>query len=115
MFRILKSEYPHFKFGVNSESTFQTVEEEQEEDDGEIGVVSRAFAHVDMIITSWRDGEDPQIVLLIEHRTPGTLRRWDWVNNTHNLLLMQKKLSDRFGNVSMTVATTQPVSTTLRL
>ena len=82
MFRILKSEYPHLNFGVDSESTFHIVEEEEEEDDGEIVVVSRAFARVDMIITSWRDGEDPQIVLLIEHKIPGTLRKSDWENNT---------------------------------
>lgn len=35
-----------------------------------------------MIITSWRDGEDPEIVLLIEHKTPGTLRKSDWENDT---------------------------------
>jgi hypothetical protein len=40
MFRILKSEYPHLNFGVDSESTFHIVEELEEEEDGEIvGVI----------------------------------------------------------------------------
>jgi hypothetical protein len=92
MFKILREEHPHIHLGVYPETTLSIVEDEEDEE-GETVWISKAIARVDQIITAWRDGEDPETVLVIEHKRPGTPRRSDWNTITHKLVFNAEEIA----------------------
>ena len=55
--------------------------------------VSKAEARVDIVLRSSRDGEEPRIILVLEHKRPGTLPKSDWVNPTHALLFNAEEIA----------------------
>jgi len=67
--------------------------EEEDSDEEDSVPVSKVEARVDMVLRSSRGGEEPQIILVLEHKRPGTLRKSDWVNPTHTLLFNAEEIA----------------------
>jgi hypothetical protein len=87
MFSILENEYPFLKFYPKAEVTLVT---EVIVDDNDTGysdskTVIRAAARVDVIVEVERllPFPEKEIVLLLEHKAPGTLRRSDWIDGLY--------------------------------
>lgn len=81
LLKVLKSEYPQLHFYLKSEVTLSIDEyiDDEDKENEESNARSIASARVDMIIEAARQGEESVIVLIIEHKTPGTLDALDWL------------------------------------
>ena len=80
MLKILAARHPTLYFQKRNEVTLQVevIEETDDENEDDAPIIS-ATARVDMIIEAGKRGENDVVkVLLLEHKTPGTLSRRDW-------------------------------------